>query len=147
MRQIMRAALWLHVSLYRLTNGRFGGRFVGGTAILLLTTTGRRSGKARTRPLAYVRDGERYVVCASNGGSPRHPAWYLNLRQSGRAQLQVRAERLAVNAATADPTERARLFPRFVQMYKGYADYERKTDRPIPLVLLTPEHQSDSGGQ
>lgn len=139
MRLLARAGLWLHVSLYRLTKGRIGGRFVAGTPILLLTTTGRRTGKPRTRPLAYIRDGERYVLCASNGGSPKHPAWYLNVRASGRADIQVGAEHLAVRAATADPTERGRLFPRFVEMYKGYGDYETRTDRQIPLVLLIPD--------
>jgi F420H(2)-dependent quinone reductase len=68
MQLVARAVLWLHVTLYRLTNGRVGGRFIAGSPILLLTTTGRRTGKRRTRPLAYVRDGERYVLCASNGG-------------------------------------------------------------------------------
>jgi F420H(2)-dependent quinone reductase len=79
-----RVVLWLHVTLYRLTNGRIGGRFIAGSSILLLTTTGRRTGKRRTRPLAYVRDGERYVLCASNGGSPTHPGWYHNLTATGR---------------------------------------------------------------
>ena len=74
MQLVARAVLWLHVTLYRLTNGRIGGRFIAGSPILLLTTTGRRTGKRRTRPLAYVRDGERYVLCASNGGSPPIPA-------------------------------------------------------------------------
>jgi F420H(2)-dependent quinone reductase len=73
MQLVTKAALWLHATLYRLTNGRIGGRFIAGTPILLLTTTGRRTGKRWTRPLAYVRDGERLVLCASNGGSPRHP--------------------------------------------------------------------------
>jgi hypothetical protein len=77
-RLVARAVLWLHVTLYRLTNGRIGGRFIAGSPILLLTTTGRKSGKRRTRPLAYVRDDDRYVLCASNGGSPRHPGWYHN---------------------------------------------------------------------
>ncbi len=86
MRVLARAFLWLHVMLYRLTNGRIGGRFLGGTSILLLTTIGRRTGKRRTRPLVYVRDGERLVLCASNGGSPRHPAWYLNLQRCLRAE-------------------------------------------------------------
>jgi hypothetical protein len=119
MRLVARSVLWLHVTLYRLTNGRIGGRFIAGSPILLLTTTGRRTAKRRTRPLAYVRDGERYVLCASNGGSPTHPGWYHNLRASGQ-------------------TERSQLFPRFVEMYKGYAAYEDKTSRQIPLVLLTP---------
>jgi deazaflavin-dependent oxidoreductase (nitroreductase family) len=134
---IARAVLWLHVTLYRLTNGRLGGRFIAGTPILLLTTTGRKTGKRRTRPLAYIRDGERYVLCASNGGSPTHPGWYHNLQATGQAQIQVGAEHLSVSARTADPAERGRLFPRFVEMYKGYAAYEDKTRRQIPLVLLT----------
>jgi deazaflavin-dependent oxidoreductase (nitroreductase family) len=97
--------------------------------------------QAATRPLAYVRDGDRFVLCASNGGSPRHPGWYHNLCATGRAEVQVGPEQLAVSAKTADPAERSRLFPRFVQMYKGYADYEHKTSRQIPLVVLTPEHR------
>jgi deazaflavin-dependent oxidoreductase (nitroreductase family) len=141
MRLVAKAVLWLHSTSYRLTNGRIGGRFIAGSPILLLTTTGRRTGKQRTRPLAYVRDGDRFVLCASNGGSPRHPGWYHNLRATGRAEVQVGPEQLAVSAKTADPTERSRLFPRFVQMYKGYAGYEQKTSRQIPLVVLTPEHR------
>jgi F420H(2)-dependent quinone reductase len=77
---VAKAFLWLHTTLYRLTNGRIGGRFIAGSPILPFTTTGRRTGKQRTRPLAYVRDADRFVLCASNGGSPHHPAWYHNLR-------------------------------------------------------------------
>jgi F420H(2)-dependent quinone reductase len=142
MQLVAKAALWLHVSLYRLTNGRVGGRFIAGTPILLLTTTGRKTGKRRTRPLAYVRDEDRYVLCASNGGSPTHPGWYHNLSATGRAEIQVGPERVAVNARTADPAERSRLFPRFVEMYKGYGAYEDKTSRQIPLVLLTPDRSN-----
>ena len=122
-----KAFLWVHVTLYRLTNGRIGGKFIAGSPILLLTTTGRRSGKRRTRPLAYVRDADRFVLCASNGGSPHHPAWYHNLRATSRAEIQVGPkQQLAVSAKTADPTERSQLFPSFVQMYKGYAGYEQR---------------------
>ena len=84
------------------------------------------------------------MLCASNGGSPHHPAWYHNLRATGRAEIQVGPEQLAVSAKTADPTERSRLFPRFVQMYKGYAAYEQKTNRQIPLVLLAPDHRPNT---
>jgi F420H(2)-dependent quinone reductase len=139
MQLLAKAFLLLHVTLYRLTNGRIGGRFVAGSPILLLTTTGRRTGKRRTRPLAYVSDDDRYVLCASNGGSPTHPGWYHNLAATGRAEIQVGPNHLTVGARTADPAERSRLFPRFVQMYKGYGAYEDKTSRQIPLVLLTPE--------
>src|SRR4029453_15325915 len=98
MRLVARSLLWLHITLYRLTNGRIGGRFIAGSPILLLTTTGRRTGKQRTRPPAALRDGARFVLCASNGGSPRHPAWYHNLRATGRAEIQVGPEQLAVSA-------------------------------------------------
>jgi F420H(2)-dependent quinone reductase len=121
MQLIAKAFLWVHITLYRLTNGRIGGRFIAGSPILLLTTTGRR-----TRPLAYVRDGDRFVLCASNGGSPRHPGWYHNLRATGRAEIQVGSEQVAVSAKTADPAERSQLFPGFVQMYKGDAGYEQR---------------------
>jgi deazaflavin-dependent oxidoreductase (nitroreductase family) len=139
MQLVARSVLWLHVTLYRLTNGRIGCRFIAGSPILLLTTTGRKTGKRRIRPLAYIRDGERYVLCASNGGSRQHPGWYHNLSATGRAEIQVGSEQLTVRARTADPAERSLLFPRFVDMYKGYAAYEHKTSRQIPLVLLTPD--------
>jgi deazaflavin-dependent oxidoreductase (nitroreductase family) len=87
-----------------------GGRFIAGTPILLLTTTGRRTGKRRT-PLAYVREGDPYVLCASNGGPPTQPGWYHNLQATSRAQIQVGAEHLSVTARTPTPAERGRLFP------------------------------------
>jgi F420H(2)-dependent quinone reductase len=116
MQLIAKAFLWVHITLYRPTNGRIGGRFIAGSPTLLLTTTGRTTAKQRTRPLADVRDGDRDVLCASNGGSPRHPGWYYNLRATGRAEIQVSPEQLAVSVKTADPAKRSRLFPRFVQM-------------------------------
>jgi hypothetical protein len=94
MQLLAKAVLWLHASLYRLTNGRIGGRSIAGSPILLLTTTGRRTGKRRTRQLAYVRDGDRYVLCASNGGSPTHPGWYHNLSATG---LHLRGPRRGVD--------------------------------------------------
>jgi deazaflavin-dependent oxidoreductase (nitroreductase family) len=121
MQLIAKAVLWLHATLYRLTNGRIGGRFIAGSPILLLTTTGRRTGKRRTRPLAYVRDGDRYVLCASNGGSPRHPGWYHNLCAAGRAEIQVGPKHLHVSARTADPAERSQLFPRLCRCTRATA--------------------------
>jgi deazaflavin-dependent oxidoreductase (nitroreductase family) len=138
MRLLAKAFLWLHVSLYRLTNGRIGGRFVAGSPILLLTTTGRRSGKRRTRPLAYVRDDDRYVLCASNGGSPAHPGWYHNLAASGRAEIQVGAEHLTVGGQDGRPGRAAPAVPPLCPDVQGYGAYEDTTSRQIPLVLLTP---------
>ena len=126
----------MHVRLYRLTGGRFVGR-VGKAPILLLTTTGRRSGEPRTAPLLYLRDGDQLAIVASFGGHPKHPVWYLNLSANPEVQIQVGRERFAATASTANAEERKRLWPLFVEMYPGYAGYQRKTEREIPIVLLT----------
>ena len=106
--------------------------------VLLLTTTGRKSGKQRTTPLLYLEDAGRYVVIASVGGAPKHPAWYLNLLANPAATIEVGRRKLAVTASTASPEERARLWPLAVQMYRGYEDYQAKTTREIPVVILSP---------
>jgi deazaflavin-dependent oxidoreductase (nitroreductase family) len=127
-----------HVALYRASGGRLGGRIRKGVPVLLLTTTGRKTGKQRTTPLLYVEDGDRYVVVASAGGAPSHPAWYLNLRSSPAATVEVGGRRLAVSAETASPEARARLWPRVTQMWRPYDDYQAKTSREIPVVILSP---------
>ncbi len=128
----------LHVVLYRTSGGRLGGRFGKKAPVLLLTTTGRKSGKQRTTPLLYVEEPGQYVVIASVGGAPKHPAWYLNVRDNPAATIQIGSRRLAVSAKTASPEERARLWPLATQMYSGYDDYQAKTSREIPVVILTP---------
>ena len=125
----------MHVRIYRLTGGRFVGR-VGRAPILLLTTIGRRSGEPRTAPLLYLRDGERLAIVASFGGHPKHPVWYLNLTANPEVNVQVGRDRFAATARTATPEERERLSPLFVEMYPGYAGYQEKTTREIPIVLL-----------
>ncbi len=124
-----------HVRLYRLTGGRFVGR-VGKAPILLLTTIGRRSGEPRTAPLLYLKDGDRLAIVASFGGQPKHPIWYLNLTANPEVHVQVGREQFKATARTAGVEERARLWPRLVEMYPGYAGYQEKTDREIPIVLL-----------
>jgi len=104
--------------------------------VLLLTTTGRKTGKRRTTPLLYVEEGDRYVVVASVGGAPSHPAWYLNLRSNPAATIQVGGRKVAVTAETAGLEERARLWPRLTQMWPRYDDYQAKTRREIPVVIL-----------
>lgn len=129
----------LHVALFRLTRGRVGGRIGNGLPVLLLTTTGRKSGKARTTPLLYVEDGGRYVIVASVGGAPKHPAWYLNLQADPSATIEVGGRSLAVRAETAEePEERARLWQALTQMYPTYDAYQARTSRIIPVVALTP---------
>jgi F420H(2)-dependent quinone reductase len=127
----------LHVFLYRASGGRIGGRFKA-APVLLLTTTGRKTGKRRTTPLLYAEDAGRYVIIASVGGAPKHPAWYLNLGGKADATIQVGGRTLEVHADTASPDERARLWTLMTRMYPGYDAYQAKTSREIPVVTLTP---------
>ena len=112
---------------------------VAGMPVLLLTTTGRRSGRRRTTPLTFLRDGVDLVVIASNGGSDRPPDWSLNLQRDPRAAVEIGAHRLIVTARTASAQDRERLWPMITATYAGYARYQERTTRVIPVVLLTPE--------
>jgi len=127
----------LHVALYRLSGGRIGGRAFG-APVLLLTTRGRKTGKARTTPLLYLEDGDRLVVVASKGGAPRHPAWFLNLAANPEVTVERGRERVPTLAREADDPERERYWPQVVAMYSGYEKYQQKTNRRIPLVVLEP---------
>lgn len=126
-----------HSSVYRATGGRFGGRAFG-APVLLLNTTGRKTGQKRTSPLLYLRDGNDYVIVASKGGMPTHPAWYFNLEANPETTVEVDGREVRVRAETANPEERARLWPKLVQMYGSYESYQTKTDREIPVVKLHP---------
>jgi deazaflavin-dependent oxidoreductase (nitroreductase family) len=125
-----------NVTAYRLTGGRLGGRWKMRNPILLLDHRGARSGKVRTAPLAYMRDGDDLVVVASRGGSDSNPAWLHNLRANPEVEVQVGSERYTVVASEVDAQERARLWPRLVEENPDYASYQRKTDREIPVIVL-----------
>lgn len=127
----------VHRRAYRLTGGKVGGRIVG-TPVLLLTTTGRKSGRPRTQPLLYTRAGEGYAVIASKGGAPRHPLWYLNLRAHPLAEITVGRETRTVRARDAEEGERERLWRQLADRYSGYDRYAEKTSRRIPVVVLEP---------
>jgi F420H(2)-dependent quinone reductase len=127
-----------HVLAYRATGGLVGHRVPGAPPMLLLDHVGAKSGKHRTTPLAYLGDGEDLVLVASKGGSPRHPAWFHNLRANPGTTVQVGSGRRAVRARVATAEQRARLWPKVVQMYPGYRHYQRRTEREIPLVILEP---------
>jgi F420H(2)-dependent quinone reductase len=127
----------VHTGLYRLTGGRMGGR-MWNVPVLLLTATGRKTGKRRTTPLLYGRDGDNLVVIASKGGDPKHPAWYLNVR-GAEAEVQVGCERRRVRARDAEGEERERLWAQMVGVYPPYAEYQKKTTRQIPVVVLEPD--------
>jgi deazaflavin-dependent oxidoreductase (nitroreductase family) len=134
-RRTVRALSGLHSALYRVTGGRVGRRLARHD-MLLLTTTGRRSGRPHTVPLLYLRIKGDLAVLASYGGHPQHPDWYRNLLAEPRAEVQVDGERFPVTAHTADPAERRRLWALAVAEYPGYAGYQERTDRLIPVVLL-----------
>ncbi|MCA9630746.1 MAG: nitroreductase family deazaflavin-dependent oxidoreductase [Myxococcales bacterium] len=134
MRWMSQANTWV----YRKSGGRVGGRFLRGAPVCLLTTVGRKSGQPRTTPLLYLRDGERVVVVASQGGLPRHPQWYLNLQANPECEVQIRKEILELEARTASAEERAELWPRLLEMYADFGDYQSWTERVIPVVILEP---------
>lgn len=137
-RTMMRMISGTHEFWYRLSGGLIGGSF-GRAPILLLTTTGRSSGRMRTTPLVYLPDGKDMVVIASNGGSDRNPEWWLNLRAQPKAEVQVGRDVKAVVAEKAEGKERERLWSEVVETYHGYDEYSRMTERQIPVVVLRPE--------
>lgn len=126
-----------HVRRYQETDGEVGYEW-NGASILLLTTTGRRTGQPRTTPLIFARDGDDYLVVASMGGAPKHPQWYLNLTARPEARIQVRAEHLAVTARTATDEEKPRLWKIVTGVWPNYDAYQARTERPIPVVILSP---------
>ena len=123
--------------MLQLSHGRFLSQHKG-EPMILLTTTGRKTGKVRTWPLLALRHGDGWVVTASNGGHDHHPAWYLNLVANPDATVGEGGRATAVRARVADDAERAELYPRFVALVHGYADYEQATTRVIPVVFLEP---------
>ena len=125
-----------HVDRYRETGGAEGHDWQG-TKTLLLTTTGRRSGEKREHPLIYGRHGDDYLIVASKGGAPGHPAWYLNLEADPSVELQVGEERFPATARTATPDEKPELWKIMTAEWPAYDEYQTKTDRDIPVVVLT----------
>ena len=124
-----------HVRAYRETDGERGYHWRG-TAILLLTTTGRVSGEERTTPLIHRVDDDKWVVVASKGGAPEHPDWYKNLEADPRATIQVKSERIPVRARAAQGDERTRLWRLMKEVWPPYEEYQEKTEREIPVVVL-----------
>ena len=132
-----RVAGRVHTTLYRWTGGRVGATS-GQLSHLLLTTTGRKSGEPRTVPLTFLRDGNDIILVASNGGSDRHPSWWLNLEKTPDATVQLGRESISVTATRADAQEHARLWPLLEQYNPFYGRYREITDRRIPVVVLRP---------
>jgi deazaflavin-dependent oxidoreductase (nitroreductase family) len=128
----------IHVFLYRLTGGRLGGR-MRDFQVLLLTTTGRKSGKKRATPLGYFNYDGSYVISASHAGLPHHPSWYYNLKSNPHVTVQVKDRATPAIAEEANGDLRNQLWKQLIEQAPSYADYEKRTTRVIPMVILRPQ--------
>jgi F420H(2)-dependent quinone reductase len=125
--------------LYRLSGGRIGGRY-DKAPVLILHHVGRKSGEKRQTPLIYLQDGEAIVIVGSMGGSPKHPAWYLNVRDRPEdVAVEIRGKRRPVGVRQATAQERERLWPSLLEMWPAWQDYTRRTEREFPILVLTPK--------
>ena len=131
-----RVATTLHRELFRRTGGKVGGQMFK-QPMMMLTTTGRRSGQPRVTPLLCILDGDRYLAIGSNGGDDRTPQWVRNLEVNPEATIQLRTETIPVRARVATPEEKKALWPKVIAAYKGYDNYQRKTSRDIPVLIFT----------
>lgn len=125
-----------HVRRYEETNGEVGHDWEGGAPCLILTTKGRKTGREHKFPLIYQEHEGAYVVVASKGGAPEHPGWYRNLLANPEVKVQVKADKFTARARTASDEERAKLWPKMVKVWPDYEEYQKKTDRKIPVVIL-----------
>jgi deazaflavin-dependent oxidoreductase (nitroreductase family) len=125
------------INEFRANGGKVSGQFAG-APMILITTKGAKSGQERTTPLVYTRDGDNYVIIASKGGAPTHPAWYHNLVANPEATAEVGTEKFRVRARVAQGEERQRLYDAQAALMPNFAEYQKKTTRQIPVVVLEP---------
>ena len=143
-KKIIKTMSKVNVAVYRWTGGllgskwRVGSAFPWGVPVLLLTTIGRKSGLPRIAPLLYIEDGVNIIVVGSQGGLPSDPLWYKNLQANPDCEVQIKRRKMKMRARTANPDERAALWPTLVAHYADYASYETWTERVIPVVILEP---------
>jgi F420H(2)-dependent quinone reductase len=123
---------------YKMSGGKLGGKFLQGAPVALLTTIGRKTGQARVSPLLFLRDGNRIVLVASQGGRTNNPMWYLNLKANPKVTVQIKKEVLRLTARDATEAERQQYWPQLVAMYSSFEDYQSWTDRTIPIVICDP---------
>ena len=128
----------INTAAYKVSGGRVGGTFLQGAPVALLTTIGRKSGEPRVSPLLFLRDGDRIVLVASQGGRANNPMWYLNLKANPKVTVQVKKEVLKLTARDATQAEREHYWPQLVAMYSSFDDYQSWTDRVIPIVICDP---------
>ena len=128
----------VNTALFRASGGRIGNRFMRGAPVCLVTTTGARTGARRTTPLIYLAEGDNVVIVASKGGMSHHPAWYHNLVAHPAAQVQIGSRVREMTARRATDAEKTALWPRLLAIYPDYDDYQARTDRNIPVMILSP---------
>jgi deazaflavin-dependent oxidoreductase (nitroreductase family) len=128
------------VFLYNVSGGRIGGK-MDKVPVLLLTTTGRKTGKKRTLPLIYIMDGSAYVITASAGGADKNPGWFFNIRSNPQATIQVKDKHIKVMAEIAGQEKKSELWARLIEVAPNFAGYQKRTSREIPMVILHPVEQ------
>jgi deazaflavin-dependent oxidoreductase (nitroreductase family) len=128
----------IQATVYKRTDGKLGGKFLKGAAVALLTTTGRKTGEPRVSPLLYLREGDRVILVASQGGAANNPMWYLNLKANPKVTIQIKDQVLHLTARDATEAEKAEYWPKLVAMYSSFDDYQSWTDRVIPVVICDP---------
>jgi deazaflavin-dependent oxidoreductase (nitroreductase family) len=128
----------LNTWIYRASGGKIGGRWTYGAPVMLLTAVGRKSGQRRTTPLLYIRDGENIVTVASKAGVSTHPQWFRNLEETPECDVEIGRQTLHLRARRATREEKAALWPRLVTMYPDFDVYQQRTERDIPVVILSP---------
>ena len=137
LKRVLRVAVGLHVALYRASGGRLANR-IANLPVLLITTTGRKSGKPHTNPVVYLKEGQDYLVTASAGGMSWHPGWYFNLRHVPEARIQVGGKAFDATAEIIESEERNRLYEQFKTASVNFIKYEKNAGRVIPVIRLTP---------
>ncbi|NJN53807.1 MAG: nitroreductase family deazaflavin-dependent oxidoreductase [Anaerolineae bacterium] len=142
MRKVLQAGNGLHVALYRQSSGKFANR-IANLPVLLITTFGRKSGKPYTNPVVYIKEGQDFVVSATNGGSDTVPGWYLNLKSRPEAQIEVGQTVYRVQVTITEGEERSRLYEKFKTASSNFVKYEKDTSRVLPVIRLTPINQKE----
>lgn len=137
LKRVLSMANNIHVALYRMGGGKFANK-IANLPVLMLTTFGRKTGKPHTNPVVYIQDGQDYVVSASSGGMDWHPGWYLNLKHTSEAKIEIGDKTFNVQAVIMDGEERVRLYEKFKAASDNFSKYEKGTSRVIPVIRLTP---------
>jgi deazaflavin-dependent oxidoreductase (nitroreductase family) len=137
LKRVIRIVTDLHIGVYRMSKGKLVNR-IANLPLLLITTYGRKSGKARTSPIVYIQEGQSYLVAASAGGMDWHPDWYLNMKQRPEARIEIGGKAFEVRAEITTGEERTRLYEKFKAASDNFVKYEASTSRVIPVVRLTP---------